>query len=228
MYKDKNGLAQRIGGAVRQLRKQNKLTLLALADMIDGYDGGNLSRFERGAQSMASDKFEQLAKALNCKPSDIYLLADSQIKNQVNERSINYNLENKIDIQGRVPLISWVQAGDFCESADIFEPSSAEEWVPCPMAHTDTSYALRVQGSSMEPRFREGDVIIVDPDVSPDPGKFVVAKRAGDHAATFKQLMMEGGEFYLKALNPAWPEPIIKLSEEWHVCGVAICKVDYL
>ncbi|MCZ4058067.1 S24 family peptidase [Pantoea sp. LMR881] len=38
----------------------------------------------------------------------------------------------------------------------------------------------------MEPDFKEGDVIIVDPEIEPVPGEFVVAKN-GEHEATFKK-----------------------------------------
>lgn len=41
-------------------------------------------------------------------------------------------------IQGRIPLISWVQAGAFCEAVDLLEPGEAEAWLPCPL-HTQTA-----------------------------------------------------------------------------------------
>lgn len=132
------------------------------------------------------------------------------------------------DIQGRVPLISMVQAGNFCESIDLLQPGDAEEWIACPANHSDQSYALRVQGESMLPRFTEGEIIIVDPNVSPDAGKFVIAKRANDQKTTFKQLMKDDEDYYLKALNPDWGDRYIRMSEDWHVCGVVICKIDML
>lgn len=129
-------------------------------------------------------------------------------------------------IRGRVPIISWVQAGDFCEAIDEFHPGDAEDWAPFAAAHSDMTYALRVRGPSMEPRFSEGEVIIVDPQKQPDNGRFVIAKKSGSHEATFKQLVLEGGESYLRALNPDWPEPIIRLTEDWHICGVVIAKME--
>lgn len=47
------------------------------------------------------------------------------------------------------------------------------------MTDTDMSeftFALRIEGDSMEPDFKEGDIIIVDPELEPIPGEFVVAK----------------------------------------------------
>lgn len=131
-------------------------------------------------------------------------------------------------IRGRVPLISWVRAGDFCEAIDLFSPGDAEDWMSCPVSHSEYTYALRVRGMSMEPRFREGEIIIVDPKVSPDNGRFVIAKRLDANEVTLKQLVIEGGEPFLQALNPAWPERIIRLNEAWMICGVVICKMEVL
>ena len=139
------------------------------------------------------------------------------------------NIEPGPELREKVPLISWVQAGSFSEAIDLYHKGDAEMWVLSPVKHSKSAYALRVRGSSMEPRFRDGEVIIVDPELPADPGKFVVAKRVADNEVTFKQLIMEGSQAYLKALNPDWPERYIRMGEnEWMVCGVAICKVDVL
>lgn len=57
----------------------------------------------------------------------------------------------------------------------------------------------------MEPKFHDGDLIFVDPEVPPAGGRYVVASLKGDREATFTQLIVEGGRRYLKALNPDWP-----------------------
>lgn len=119
-----------------------------------------------------------------------------------------------------VPLISWVQAGKFCEAIDMFQPGDAEEWIPCYGNYSQSTYALRVRGSSMEDEFRDGEIVIVDPDARAESGSFVIARRTNQDDCTFKQLIIDGGEAYLKALNKDWPEPIIRIDEEWHICGV--------
>lgn len=45
------------------------------------------------------------------------------------------NTEPGPDIRGAVPLISWVQAGDWSSIVDNFSPGDAEEWFPCPVSH---------------------------------------------------------------------------------------------
>ncbi len=57
----------------------------------------------------------------------------------------------------------------------------------------------------MTPNFSPGELIIVDPVVQPETGKYVIAKLASDNGengeATFKQFISDGDQIYLKPLN---------------------------
>jgi SOS-response transcriptional repressor LexA len=141
------------------------------------------------------------------------------------------NVEPGPAIKGYVPLISWVQAGAWCEIADVRTLDDAELWLPCAASHSSQSYALRVRGLSMfnqhERRsFRDGDIIFVDPAKDAENGSLVIAKLVDSQEATFKQLVMEGSRRFLKPLNPAWPEPIIELGSNAMICGVVFSKLE--
>jgi SOS-response transcriptional repressor LexA len=103
----------------------------------------------------------------------------------------------------RVPIISWVQAGDWSCVADPFHPGDAEEWVNTTETAHPNAFALVVKGDSMEPEFAEGDIITVDPGRAYCSGSFVVVKN-GDEA-TFKQLIIDGSSVFLKPLNDRYP-----------------------
>ncbi|WP_346656550.1 XRE family transcriptional regulator [Pseudomonas sp. SWRI51] len=124
-----------------------------------------------------------------------------------------------------LPVIGYVKAGAFCEAIEHFQPSDAEEWVEAGGPAGPRSFILRVEGLSMEPDFKPGEKVVVDPDMQWETGDFVVAKRTRDQGVTLKQLRMEGSEFYLYATNPDWPERIIRLDEEWTICGRARRKI---
>lgn len=70
----------------------------------------------------------------------------------------------------------------------------------------------------MEPGFPNGGIIVVDPDVQPRPGSYVVVRLDDSQQATFKQLVVDGGEQYLKPLNPRYP--IMPVRERASFCGV--------
>lgn len=64
------------------------------------------------------------------------------------------------------------------------------------------SFALRVLGEDMLPEFREGDIIIVEPDGALRDGCFVLAQPGGEW--TLRQLARRAdGGWCLRALNAA-------------------------
>ena len=128
------------------------------------------------------------------------------------------------DIRSLHPVISWVQAGDWKEIAEGYQPQYGDELLPCPVKCSKDAYVLRVHGISMEPRFHDGDLIFVDPHVEPIGGRYVVVMLEDSNEATFKQLIVEGGRQYLTALNPDWPNRIIEVNQNARICGVVVFK----
>lgn len=137
--------------------------------------------------------------------------------------SIESNVASGPNMRGKVPLISWVQAGAFCESPDNFERGDAEKWIACPVAHGPHTYCLKVVGRSMdcEDGYREGEILFVDPDAEALPGCDVIV-RSQEGTTTFKRLKQDIDGLYLLALNPNWHEKYIKLPDGAHICGVVI------
>jgi SOS-response transcriptional repressor LexA len=112
----------------------------------------------------------------------------------------------------RVPLISWVQAGAWSDVQDNFHPGEADEWAEAfDSLPGNSAFALRVVGDSMtspaqgRQSFPEGTIIIVDPGRAAGPGDYVIAKDVQTQQATFKQLTSDGGRYFLRPLNPAYP-----------------------
>lgn len=91
----------------------------------------------------------------------------------------------------RVPLISYVQAGLWTEATDTATVGDGFEYLLTDLELSGSAFALEIEGESMLPQFRPGDRVIVDPDVVPQPGDFVVAMNGG-HEATFKKYRPRG------------------------------------
>lgn len=124
------------------------------------------------------------------------------------------NVEPGPDLRGLIPLISWVQAGDWHGAADPLHPGEAEIWMPSPTKCSPSSYALRVRGDSMTSThgnsrsYPEGSIIFVDPERRmPVNGDRVIAKLVGSDEVTFKVYKNEDGRQWLQPLNPTH-EPI--------------------
>lgn len=177
--------------------------------------------------SPRQENVERVAKALGVSAEWLWK-GETKAPVLINEQS---NVETGPNVRGFVPLISWVQAGAWCEMQEPFELDDVETWLPCVVSHSSSTFALRVRGLSMfnphERRsFREGDIIYVDPAKDYENGSLVIAKLADSREATFKQLVIEGDRRFLKPLNPSWPDPIIELPSDATICGVVVSKVE--
>lgn len=91
----------------------------------------------------------------------------------------------------RVPVINYVQAGNPREVIDDFSPGAGLDIVTTDLDIGPYAFALIIRGSSMEPDFKAGDKVIIDPDVGPSPGDFVVAK-CTEQEVTFKKYRPRG------------------------------------
>ncbi|MDU1952021.1 helix-turn-helix domain-containing protein [Atlantibacter hermannii] len=137
-----------------------------------------------------------IAKALKCDPEWLMNGGTFMPLAEVNSR--------------RVPLISYIQAGALAEKNPIEAFDGSLEYILTDLDISEFSFALRIEGDSMEPDFKAGDVIIVDPEIEPTPGEFVVAKNGGEQA-TFKKYRptytdMKGCQhFELVPLNDDYP-----------------------
>lgn len=133
------------------------------------------------------------------------------------------NIHEVTRIFGRVPLISWVQAGAWCEAN--FETHDGETWLSCPVAISGSGYALKVQGDSMTNpgpgrSYPAGCIIFVDPEAETKTGDRVIARVPRTNEATFKVLVEDAGRQFLRPINPQYP--IIDITEETHICGKVV------
>ena len=100
----------------------------------------------------------------------------------------------------------------------------AEERLLCPVPCSEETFVLRVQGESMEPKFHPGELIYVDPAITPASGRYVVVQLGDSEEAMLRRLVVDGGRRYLEALNPDWPARIVEVGSNVTICGVVVFK----
>ncbi|MBS7244205.1 MAG: XRE family transcriptional regulator [Comamonas sp.] len=137
------------------------------------------------------------------------------------------NTEPGPRLRGKVPLVSWVQAGNWCEAVTPLHVTESERWMDCPVSHSNQTFALRVRGDSMTApsgnsrSYPEGCYIFVDPERrDPVNGDRVVACLLDANEVTFKVYKNEDGRQWLQPLNPSH-EPI---REPFKVLGTVLGK----
>jgi phage repressor protein C with HTH and peptisase S24 domain len=117
-------------------------------------------------------------------------------------------------VSRRIPLIGLAQAGGegFFDDGGYPVGGGWDE-VSLPEIGDTNAYALEISGDSMEPVFRDGDMVIVSPAAPIRRGDRVVVRTA-DGEVMAKQLARRSARrVELRSLNPAHPDYSFDLAE---------------
>ena len=205
---EKEIIGMPIGQRIKQVRKELGITQVQLAKAAK-VNQSTIADLERGRTNNTTSA-AQIAQALG-----VNAMWLDEGKGEKLSRTAIQNFEQAPDVRDYVPLISMVQAGSFCEAIDSLHVGDSFEQIPTSYPKKRHTFALEVSGESMMPRFPPGMRLIVEPEMEYQSGDFVIAKNGGD--ATFKQIVKDGGVWYLKPLNTQFPT--LPLADS-HVIGV--------
>lgn len=139
---DKTAEKSNVSSRLKALRKERKLRAEDVAKAM-GVSLSTYRRWEAGSNS-PHNKIDELAKFFNVSIDFLMRGVESEADKQ----------RNII----KVPVLGRVAAGIPIEA--IQEVEGWEEMYK-PGIGDDTYFALRIKGASMEPRLREGDIVIV-------------------------------------------------------------------
>lgn len=168
---------------LKEARKKSRLTQTDVAKII-GISQTGYSDWETGKNRVDARSLGRLAELYGV--------------------TVNYLLgidENDAPAKGvRIPVLGSVAAGIPIEAIqDIVD----YEEIDADMAAAGEYFGLRIKGSSMEPRIREGDVVIVRRQEEAETGDTVVVLVNGD-SATVKRIKIEPNGIALIPNNPAY------------------------
>lgn len=167
---------------LRAARKAKGLTQKEVAEAI-GLTQNGYSYWENGKAKIDSEQLFKLAELFDV--STDYLLGHT---NCPSSRSV------------RIPVLGEVAAGIPIEAiTDILD----YEEIDAEMAVTGEFFGLRIRGHSMEPRMKDGDVVIVRQQETADNGDTVVALVNGD-SATVKKIKFGPDGISLIPNNPSY------------------------
>ncbi len=151
---------------------------------------------------------ESLAKVLNATGAS--LEAFSALVSGARALSSN----SRPAAQRRIPLIGLAQAGSegFFDDGGYPVGGSWDE-VSLPEIGDLNAYALEISGQSMEPVFRDGDVVIVSPAAPIRRGDRVVVRTAAGEVMAKQLARRSARRVELKSLNPAHKDRSFDLRE---------------
>jgi repressor LexA len=101
----------------------------------------------------------------------------------------------RAELPMEIPLINKVTAGYPGSFTDLGYPARvADEYVRAPDVHDPDAFAARVVGDSMEPVYREGDIVVFSPARVVESGMDCFVRLEPDSETTFKRVYFETGD----------------------------------
>lgn len=177
---------------LKELRKSRGLTQTEVAKQI-GISQNNYSYWENGKVKIDNNSLKRLADLFNVTVD--YIL----------DRNTG-NLNNKgkwINVYGKIAAGIPIEA---------IEEIIDQEEISADMATHGEYIALKVQGSSMEPRIVNGDVVIIRLQETIENGE-IAAVFVNGNDVTLKQVKKEDDGLWLLPLNPAF-QPLFYSKKE--------------
>lgn len=172
-----------IGKRIANLREEYGWKQYELAQKMD-LNPAALNKIENGKRSIKEEEISKVAQ--------IFGISTDTLLGVNTPRPGN-----------RIPILGTVVAG---QPAYAAENIVGWEEVTDKMSMQGKLFALKVKGSSMEPEFKEGDIVIVREQPDIESGDIAVVLINGDEA-TLKKMKKDPNGLFLYAFNQAVYEP---------------------
>jgi transcriptional regulator with XRE-family HTH domain len=212
---------------VKEWRKARGLTQGDLAKAADTTDA-SISRIERNKQGLTGERLALIAGALDIAPGAIFRpppegthpLRDDEA-GQAGSIAVPKPPPRPDRAEGPARAEGMVQTGLVSDRADLPIYASAQggstgmtltfdpiDWVkrPEPLFNVRAGFGMYVVGDSMEPAYRQGDMILVHPNRPANAGDDVLVVKSdgnGHHEALVKTLVStDDRQIRMKQYNP--------------------------
>lgn len=209
---------------VRSRRKEIGLSQKALAER-SGLSQTTISDIERGRND-GSREIIALARTLNVQAQ--WLAYGTMPKALGMDESAYDNVTLGIKIPPaalvKVPVVGTAQLGDDGYWAEMDYPTGHGDGHVEFYCRDENAYAVRCRGSSMMPRIRDGEFVVLETKASPIPGDDVLVKHMDGRVMVKRYLYERDGMIHLMSINETYPPHSFPRSdiELFHkVCGIA-------
>ena len=136
----------------------------------------------------------------------------------------NFSIAGPYSKGTKYPVLSKVQAGAWAEACEVYTLKDIDLWLESDAHIQGDAFWLEVEGDSMTApaglSIPEGTFVLFDTGREAANGNLVIAKLVDDNEATFKKLIIDGNQTYLKGLNPAWP--LMPINGNCKIIGVGV------
>lgn len=204
-----------IGQRIAHARKEASISQQAVANRF-GISRAAVAQWESGDTHPGTTKLEGLAQVLDVR---LEWLTTGKGNKRGNDMGAALSENQRV-----APLLSWEASAAWPEHTHPL--GGAQPPLVTRMEAGARVFALAIEDESMSPEFTPGDHVIVDPDVSPRTGDFVVARSADDDAPALRLYRalerLDGEAAELVPLNAAWPTRRIDHRQPGRIVGTMV------
>jgi repressor LexA len=181
---------------IKELRKSKKLSQKDLAEILNVHQTA-VSQWEQNRTMPDIDMIKKLAKYFGVTTD--YILGDSQTDNSKEIKA------HRIKVYGHVPAGIPLEAVE-----DVID----WEEIPYDWTRDGSEFlALKVKGSSMNPKYLDGDIVIIKKQPDCESGQDAVVFING-YDATLKRVIKNENSVILQPLNPEYETKIYGSSDD--------------
>jgi len=182
-----------------------------------GIYSSNLSEYMTGKVEPNKRTLDKLARALGVSlaefmtgPSD-----PGRVRSQFGEIPVYDQGGEQIDSfsDEQIPLLTSIPAGPWLTWVDTYPPGFGEDAVPRYGVKGGCIFAVRVQGDSMVPDLRPGDVLVIDPERAFTNTKGGIGVVKYDDSYKIRRIWLRGDNYLLEPSNKAYEPEFIPVAE---------------
>ena len=184
---------------IKKRRLELGMTQAELGAKAGYSDNSMIAKIEKGKVNLPQSKIEEFAKALHTTAPK--LMGYEGVVQEYRE--------------GFLPVY-----GSVCAGNGIYADDNIEDWIETGARKylSNTHFALRIKGDSMEPELHTNDIVIVKKQDVAENNEIVIALVNGDEGVC-KQLKKYEGGMALVSLNPNYPP---RYFSEEEVTGIPV------
>jgi len=207
---------------IKQIRLRNLRSLISESGTI-----ANLARLSETAPAYLSQILNSLPTSTG-KPRSVGDKLARKLEQALNkpygwmDRDHENADDTKLQTIPTVPILDIEQALKHLTRPLVSNADS----VPIPIVTSHLAFAMRVWDDSMSPKFHSGDIIFIDPEVTPTANDFVLAVQSDDHEGlVFRHLIDKDGR-RLEPINSNYSTHLVTSTDK--IVGKIVYRGDIL
>lgn len=208
-------IREQIGNRITQARKALGISIKELSSRTKTLSPARISNWEQGTRSPGPVEAKLLAQNLKVSASYILCLTDNP-QGELTHASGHTHRFIPVLAMTDAPHAKELLSGSHNEKTIVIDGFNQSQ-------QSEDLFAIRIEDTSMQPNFCVGDLVVIDGQLSPKPGDYVlvyliakkqcVLRKYGEASACLFQLL---------ASNELWATVNVKQLDEVNVIGVVI------